>query len=145
VVIARFLTDDLAPWPSDILFEGEGDSPGRLADLLTTALSHQTDTVMLEPNEADDLVTQLLPIALSDETLINPIREAVVSHDLDESMNAIEILSESAAISLVILAATTEVELKFGKRVRIVKKAMGDAALVKLIELIERLLRLKTP
>jgi len=54
-------------------------------------------------------------------------------------MNAIEVLADGAAVSAVILVATTEIEWKGGKVVRIVKRSLSDKTVRKLIVLLEKL------
>jgi hypothetical protein len=139
VAIARYLLDELPPWPSGLRIDGEDELTARLAGLLSVAWARQPAEANLEPSEADELVALLFPIALADPSLIAPVLDAVDRHERDESMNAIEILAYSAAISFVILVATTEVEFKIGKRIRIIKKSIGDNALVKLIEILEKI------
>jgi hypothetical protein len=144
VAVVRYLTEELPPWPADMSIEGQDPTSSRLATLLSTT-SAQPASAKLDPSDAGELATLLLPVAVSDQGLVSVVQDAADRHERDESMNAIEVLSYGAAISFIIFAATTELEWRNGKCVRIVKRSLGDKTLLKVIELLDKIWRTKLP
>jgi hypothetical protein len=144
VAVVRYLTEELPPWPADMSIEGQHPTSSRLASLLSMA-SAQHANLKLSPPDAGLLAALLLPVALSDQRLVPLIQDAADRQDHDESINAIEVLSYGAAISFIILVATTELEWRNGKCVRIVKRAVGDKTLLKVIELLDKIWKTKLP
>jgi hypothetical protein len=138
VAISRRLAET-ASLADTIELDGETLDEKRLASVLTAALENADEASLVDAADARELAALLLPVALEDPATVQALAAAVEYNDQDDSLNAVEVLSYSGAISLVILVATTQVKWTVGERLRIVKKALDGKTLVKLIEIIERL------
>jgi hypothetical protein len=96
----------------------------------------------LAPEISEQAARELLSLAVTAPPARPFLAEALHRHDTDERMNAIEILTYGAVVTLVLMVATIEVDWQNGKLVKIKKHALSDATIRALLEV---LVRIKSP
>jgi Zn-dependent protease len=92
----------------------------------------------LAPDISEQAARELLSLAAA--AAARPfLAEALHRHEADERMNAIEILTYGAVVTLVLIVATIEVDWRNGKLVKIKKHALSDATIRTLLEVRARI------
>lgn len=136
---ARFWAELSGCDPARVTFEET--SP--LATALQQALSLRHETIdwlrPLAPDISELAARELLSLAAAAAPARPFLAEALHRHEADERMNAIEILTYGAVVTLVLMVATIEVDWRNGKPVKIKKHALSDATVRALLEVLARI------